>query len=99
MSIHVVSTLHFKDPKYGHSPRSVAWFTELSEATQCVVKNWGDIFETSYTYAVIETLAEGLYPKVEAEHWFEWIGDREKGGYQACEKPERMDGVTGVAIG
>jgi hypothetical protein len=98
-TIFTVTTLHFHDAKYGISPRTVGWFPDLETATTCVTENWGDIFETSYTYAVIESLPSGLYPHAIAEHWFQWHGTSDDGHYEPCAKPEQLNGVIGFAVG
>lgn len=93
--IYTVTTLHFSDQMYGRSPRTVAWYPSLETAQQSVVDNWGDIWETTYRYAVIEELEPGLYPRVVAEHWYEWIEDR----YRPCAKPTQLEGVSHFSIG
>jgi hypothetical protein len=97
--MHTVTTLHFKEQQFGTSPRTVAWYPNLEDALQCVMENQGDIYETTYTHAVIETLAPGLYPRVIIEHWFVWQGDFASGGYRPCAKPESLAGVSSFAIG
>jgi hypothetical protein len=92
--IYTVTTLHLKEQEFGAS-RTVAWYPDLEDAIKCVIENWGDIFETSYTYALIETLSPGLYPRVVQERWFEWRED----GYKRCERPEPLHGVVSFSIG
>lgn len=96
--IYTVTTVHFKDEKYGSSPRTVGWFPDLITAMQCVAENWGDIHETTYDYVAIEQVPSGLYPagrEEHAEYWFQW----KDGGYRPCEKPEQLQGTLGVGIG
>lgn len=96
-TIFIVSTLNLRE--LGASPRTVAWFADLSAAIECVLNNWGDIFETTYTYTVIEEVPHGLYPRVVAEHWFKWYGNAATGNYQTCDKPAELRAVVNYGIG
>lgn len=80
-TIYTVTTMHFREPDYGPTPRCVAWFPSLDEARACILENRGDIWETVYTYALIEELEPGLYPDMAAEHWFIW--NHEEHAYEA----------------
>lgn len=95
-TIYTVSTIHFRDSQYGSSPRTVGWFPDLDTATQCVRENWGDIWETTYDYAVIEGVTPGLYTtEGNDEHWFQWKDN----AYQPCDKPEQVAGVISFSMG
>ncbi len=96
-TIFTVTTLHFHDPDYGISPRTVGWYPTLVEAVETVRHNRGDIFETSYTYAVVTELPAGLYPLPVQEIWYEWSDII--GGYRPCERPEEWarQGIVTVA--
>lgn len=95
-AIYTVTTLHFYDPQYGSSPRTVGWFQDLETALSCVRENWGDIRETTYDYAVVERVTPGLYTMDDRdERWFHW----EEGSYQECKKPKRLTGVCFFSMG
>ncbi len=78
--------------------RTVAICTKIENAKEIVEKNVGDIFETSYTYAVIvevesDLLYGGLalpYPEL----WYQWEGDVETGRYVAIEKPVEYERIV-----
>jgi len=44
------------------SIRCVGYYTNFEDAKNAVENNWGDIFETTYNYALIEEVRPGLYP-------------------------------------
>lgn len=96
MILYVVTTIVDGYPskeseKYG-GKRSPVICSVLERAVQIVEHNLGDIHETDYTYAVIETIeADVLYggfSKGMKEWWYKWEGDRDTGKYVSCEKPE-----------
>jgi hypothetical protein len=101
-SIFAVTTLHLKGERFGSSPRTVGWFADLATAQKCILENWGDIFETTYTYALIEKIPPGLYASVidsYSQWWFEWQGKAE-GAYVARETaPEGFTRMSGFAMG
>lgn len=82
--------------KYGGS-RTVIICTTLEIAEEVVLKNVGDIYETSYTYAVIvEFEADRLYGGLVTQNkevWYRWEGDSETGKYIPCGKPEEYEQV------
>ena len=80
------------------STRTVGWFSSKKDAEECVLNNYGDIYEDGcYQYATIEEAHEGLYPYIEKSWWFKW--DREKGGYQPIKKPEAYKHMCNFSIG
>ncbi len=89
--IFTVTTLHLRGHTFGISPRTVGWYPNKQSAMDCIQENRGDIFETTYTYAVVEELPWGLYPKPASEVWFKW--SHELGSYQPCERPSEFAGV------
>ena len=50
------------------------------------------------TYAVIEKVAQGLYPAIPEQHWFEWTGG-DSGSYKPCDKPDALKGIVAFSIG
>ena len=80
------------------STRTVGWYSSKKDAEDCVLNNYGDIYEDGcYQYATIEEVHEGLYPFVEHSWWFKW--DKEKGGYQPIDKPEAYCHMSNFSIG
>lgn len=57
--------------------RTVGYYDSKEEAISRVLENRCDLWETIYTYAVVERLSSGLYPFVsEEERWFfKWNND------------------------
>lgn len=57
--------------------RTVGYYDSKEEAISRVLENRCDLWETIYTYAVVERLSPGLYPFVsEEERWFfKWNND------------------------
>lgn len=82
--------------KYG-GLRTVVVCTSLERAKEIVENNEFDIFETSYTYAVIALIeADELYGgfnEREEEVWYKWEGDGETGKYLPSAKPEEYKNV------
>lgn len=76
--------------------RPVGWYQKKEDAIACVEKNWGDIYECgSYPHAVIEEVAEGLYPICEKSWWFKWRDKK----YRPSRKPKLYRRVFNFAIG
>jgi len=76
--------------------RCVGWFKEVGEAIECVVKNYGDIYEAgSYPYCVIEQVEPGLYTFPRKELWFRWKKDH----YELTDKPEYFKGICNFSMG
>ena len=57
--------------------RTVGYYTEKDQAINAVLENRCDLWETIYTYAVVELLEPGLYPLAMSEdRWFfKWNND------------------------
>ena len=88
-------TNHFGRPVLGEA-RTVGWYVFFKDADECVKENWGDIYEYTYSYAIIEKIEEGLYPNT--ERWFyKW--DDEAKGYRPIEEPKFMNHFTNLSIG
>jgi hypothetical protein len=79
--------------------RCVGYLLKKEQAVQAVEENAGDIHEDgTYPLCVVETLAEGIYPRTISAVWFAW--DEAKGGYQQIpERPEDLKGVVNFSIG
>lgn len=57
--------------------RTVGYYDSKEEAISRVLENRGDLWETIYTYVVVERLSSGLYPFASKEdRWFfKWNND------------------------
>ncbi len=98
--IYAVTTIELSKTYQGHKDRRlVAWYSNLEKAIECVKNNWGDIYEGSYEWAVIEETDEGLYPHIFTEHWFRWKGTHKTGCYKKARKPYRTKGICNWGIG
>lgn len=75
---------------------TVGCFPTLAEAEQCVLENWGNIYENGwYPWVVIEELIWGLYPCSQHTRWFfRWHLDDEGGGYVANAPPAEDENIT-----
>lgn len=62
------------------SARTVGYYTEKEQAINAVLENRCDLWETIYTYAVVEHLEPGLYPLAMPEdRWFfKWNNDTKR---------------------
>jgi hypothetical protein len=85
--------------RYGGT-RTVTVCDNFQRAKEIIEKNEGDLFETTYQLAVIDTIVAGwLYYVIDEQYWFCWVGDAKDGCYKAIERPaayENMIGVGGV---
>jgi len=71
--------------------RTWGWFEKLEDAKKAIQENGEDMYENSYSYAVIERIAEGFMGGEETprEWWFKWKGTwKEGGGISAKYKPD-----------
>lgn len=85
---------HF--PNFGHT-RVVGWYESLERAEQAVVSNEGDIWETCYTYAIIEEIEEGLYNTSMNRRIYKYNVDEDK--YEPIDEPEWLSHYFGFGIG
>jgi len=74
--------------------RTPGYYHRLRDAKRCVLENWGDIWETIYTYACIEEVEPGLYPTTEHKWWYKWNNEK-----QTYEKIKLSDLVFSVSKG
>lgn len=65
------------------SPRTVGYYINKEDAINTVLENRCDLWETIYTYAVVERLEPGLYPLAEERWFFKW--NMETMQYEATE--------------
>lgn len=63
-----------KIPNIG-SARTFGYYENRDVAIEAVEKNWYDIQERIYRYAVIEHIPEGLYELADERLFFEWDED------------------------
>lgn len=102
-AILVLTTLGFKKDSDRDSPdnrRTVAWYPkdEMETVVEGLSENMGDLEEAGYyQWAVIEETHWGLYPHIEACHWFRF--DQEKGGFFPCDPPEWAANTCNFGIG
>ncbi len=83
--------------RYG-GKRCVAIYDDFQKAQRAVFENHGDIFEYSYTLAVIEPIyANVLYSYSARAYWFRW--SKKKKGYEPIQTPERYKNTCGVGVG
>lgn len=61
-----------------YSTRCVGYYKDVENARYVVHNNAGDIWETIYRYAIIEEVAEGLYPSLLSREWFEYNVEKNK---------------------
>lgn len=96
LSLYFVTVLDHKD----EASQCVGYFKTFKEAERVVLENVCDIFEFTYTQAVIEKVPVGLYPLVEEEVWYEAVyGDYElENVYKLAEKPDWAKRYSGFAI-
>lgn len=78
--------------------RCVGYTTSFEEAEKIVKENICDISEGgNYNYAMIEAIAEGIYPQSEVRFFFEYDFDNAK--YVEMDEPEAFKGIYNFAIG
>jgi hypothetical protein len=106
MILYTVTTLERDYPQRGKGKRgdlrTPVICTTLERARDIVESNSMDIYETSYTYAVIESVvADEIYPHAEpyVVLWYKWEGSYEEGRYVPIEAPEAFERVVGWGIG
>lgn len=100
--IYTITTLdrlvktEFGFPDFGNT-RTVGWVGNLEIAKEIVVNNYGDIWEYSYDYAVIEEVEEGLYPLCK-DRWFYQYNEELK-QYVPIQEPDWMKMYVNLGIG
>lgn len=57
--------------------RTVGYYTNKEDAINTVIENRCDLWETIYTYAVVEYIEPGLYQLAEERWFFKWNMDTE----------------------
>jgi hypothetical protein len=57
------------------SSRTVGYYKNKKDAIDTILENCGDIWETIYTYAVVERIEPGLYPIADERWFFKWNMD------------------------
>ena len=83
----------------GHE-RLVGFYTSLDDATNAVLENVCDLWETIYDYVVIEKVYEGLYGSTtygSQTWWFKWNRNLDK--YEPMEQPEFTKCYCGFTMG
>lgn len=60
------------------SARTFGYYEDKDVALEAVRKNWCDIQERVYRYAVVEYIPEGLYELAEERWFFEWNEDKDE---------------------
>lgn len=83
-------------PHFGDT-RVVGWLPKFADAYECVVTNYGDIWETCYDYAIIETVEAGLYSYGKPRWFFKF--DEEKKQYIEIPEPDWMEQFVNIGIG
>lgn len=58
------------------SARTFGYYEDKDVAIEAVKKNWCDIQERLYRYAVVEYIEEGLYNLATERWFFEWNEDK-----------------------
>ena len=65
------------------SARTVGYCHNKKDAIDTVLENCGDIYEATYTYAVVERIESGLYNLATDRWFFKW--NTETNQYEAIE--------------
>ena len=89
-NIYTITTI--QNMKYN---RLVGWFEDLDDAKTVVLGNYGDIYETCYTYAVISKKPLGIYQPSLESIWYIW----KNGRYFPCTVPNEYKMVDMSGIG
>ena len=84
-------------PDFGCS-RTWGFYSDREIAVQALHKNWTDMWETCYHYAVIEKYEEGISGyEFGSRKWFKF--DEEREGYFEMEEPNCVKHVGSFALG
>lgn len=60
------------------SARTVGYYADKEDAFATVLENRCDLWETIYTYAVVEHIEPGLYQTAEESWFFKWNNDTKR---------------------
>lgn len=100
--MYIVTTVGIKDNRLERW-RAVAMYDNYEDAHQCIMDNWGDIFEHNYyQYAFVALVSRGLYPAMNEIQWFrikyeDW--ENNKYTIMTDERPDCLDDVLIAPIG
>ena len=83
-------------PDYGES-RVVGFYTDYADAQKAVKNNVCDIHETSYDFACIEKVKEGIYSPGMLMEWYKYNPDKDE--YEPIETPDFDKHTCGRTIG
>lgn len=72
------------------------FFMEKEKALNAVRDNAGDIRESSYDYAFVEKIGEGLYNVTKERWFFKW--DQKARQYVEIKEPEGMKNMIGFSM-
>jgi len=95
--IYTITTLMFLKADI-KKERIVGWFSNYNHSRETVEKNYCDINEGDYNFAVIEKTYEGLYPYTEC-FWFKWDKEKEEYIYDPECVPKELKSVSNFGIG
>lgn len=85
-------------PDFG-AERLVGYYFTKKDAFDSVINNVCDIWETCYTYALIEAVKPGLYePASKSERWF-FKYNRVINKYEPIDEPDDLEHIVGFTIG
>ena len=77
--------------------RCIGYFSKQEDAIETIESNWGDFWETIYSYAVIENVPEGVYQLDFNPLWFKYDTNTEK--YKQIDRPKETLHQCGFGIG
>lgn len=96
MNIYTVTTLQ-ENNGIIIDTRCVGYWPTMEEAMQAVKDNYGDMYESSYNWAIVECFGPGIYPHSSFEIWYSWsIAGRK---YLLSAKPKVFEKVVNFGIG
>lgn len=95
--------------KYLDRGRTWGWYANYEDAERAVMKNYTDMWECDYNFAVIEEVPEGACPFSEVRQWFNCERDivyepnvrpnRIDLRIEKCDPPVYADGLCNLTIG
>ena len=78
--------------------RTWGFYTKREDAVRALHKNYTDMWEFLYEYALIEKFDEGISNYVwGSRQWFKWDAERE--GYFEIDEPECVKHLNSFALG